>query len=79
MVLVFHVPIGHKLESQGARHYPHNHADGGDSCNLQSTSVEHTRSQYSPHAGIQTQNTTQSGDNSQSVRSHDSVNEIRLD
>ena len=40
------------------------------------TSVEHTQSQYSPHADIQTQNTTQSGDNSQSVSCHDTVAEM---
>ena len=43
------------------------------------TSVEHTQSQYSPHADIQTQNTTQSGDNSQSEGSQDSVAEMAED
>ena len=43
------------------------------------TSVEHTQSQYSPHADIQTQNTTQSGDNSQSEGSQDSVAEMSED
>ena len=40
------------------------------------TSVEHTQSQYSPHADIQTQNTTQSGDNPLSEGSQDSVSEM---
>ena len=43
------------------------------------TSVEHIQSQYIPHADIHTQNTTQSGDNSQSEGSQDSVSEMSED
>ena len=40
------------------------------------TSVEHTQSQYSPHADISSQNTTQSGDNCDSTGSEDTCTEM---
>ena len=43
------------------------------------TSVEHTQSQYSPHADISSQNTTQSGDNPLSEGSQDSASEMSED
>ena len=46
----------------------------------QTTPVDQTRSQHCPHADIQTQNTTQSGDNSpSSVRSQDSSTDMSED
>ena len=56
---------------------PHNNADS--LYYPHTSSVEHTQSQYSPHADIQTQYTTQNGDNSQPEGSSDSVTETSED
>ena len=56
-----------------SRYSPHNHVDGDDSYNHLTTSVEQTK--HSPHVDIITRNTTQSGDDSQLLRSQGSVTE----